>query len=715
LNMDIEEIIKTIHSGVPGIHIKARDLLQVDEYIDSIKHQLDFKILEWNLGYGWVDFKNKRSLILDKEVSFFDDLQRIADADPNKKIFVIKNAFSALKSDIRAVARLQQELLRIKRYFCGKSAILLVANEDISFPDLSTLIVSFNCLPLASDAVNQVLTDFLKTKSIQVSTDVKNKLVSICSGMEKDLVVRVLKTLQNSYGNFFSEDAVAEALAIKKKYLSQFGLIELIDSTISIDQIGGLDQLKNWLRKKKQIFDDLTIAKQWGICPPKGILLVGMPGCGKSMSAKASASLFSVPLLRLDIGSLMGKFVGESESNMKESLKIAEAASPCVLWIDELEKAFSGINGSGGSTEITTRLFGYFLTWMQEKPGAVFVVATANDITTLPPELLRRGRFDEIFYIDLPNLHERKQIFKVHVECLPHPPHNLSYDELADKTEGFSGADIEAVIQDSLEEKFRKRESTLTNEILKKYIERINPISKVLEEKIGNYRELFAQYKLVSASFDENNCKKLNNYYKSSDPSERENAASNKLTKPEVLQILAEDDEEKVRKAVINNPNCPAIVLNNIVNNYKPVNFSKRGWLWEENKITKEEFLLALKHPNLAGSIIIDLYTEKKISQSELLSIADKLSKEEMESVFSKANVKLPRSIRLGIVKNIYCSVGDVVKPEDTVIEIDDEYGRTQSVTASLPGKVTKICTHIGDKISSGGLLMKISIPKDLP
>ena len=187
---------------------------------------------------------------------------------------------------------------------------------------------------------------------------------------------------------------------------------------------------------------------------PKGIMVVGMPGCGKSLTAKATASLFKLPLLKMDMGSMMGKFVGDSEGNMRRALRVAEAVSPCVLWVDEVEKAFAGIGVGNVGSEVATRMFGYFLTWMQEKSSQVFVIATANDVSALPPELMRKGRFDEIFYVDFPLDTERKEIFKLHLEKRKRLNDQINLDDLVNKTEHYSGADIEAVVKEAIESCF---------------------------------------------------------------------------------------------------------------------------------------------------------------------------------------------------------------------------------------------------------------------
>ncbi len=711
--MDTKKIIETVCAGVPGVHIQGQDSSRMDEGIKIIADKLGCKVKEWNWGYGWVDFETKRTLKPDHEVSLYEDLKAIADDDPTNKIYVIQNAYSALKNDYRAVARLQQELQRVKRYFSTKSVIFLIAKEEMVFPEIMPLFVSFSCAPLTSKQIEPILHSLIEERPINVSTAVKTSLISIFSGMERDMVFRIFAMLDNKYKTCLPDEAINDALILKKRILARSGLLELIDSTTRIEEIGGLEQLKNWLRKKKYIIDDLSNAEDCGISPPKGVLLAGMPGCGKSMSAKAAASLFNVPLFRLDIGTLMGKFVGESEANMKAALKIAEQASPCVLWVDELEKAFAGVNGSGGSAEITTRLFGYFLTWMQEKPGAVFVVATANDITTIPPELLRRGRFDEIFYIDLPTEHERKQIFKVKTEPLKKSSETFEFEKLAKISDGFSGADIECAINDALEESFRsnKKNACLSQEILEKHIALITPISEVLEKKITTYRELFEEFSLKAASLSEENIKN-NNKSNSHDPSERENAAGNEFISPDSLTHLVKNDNDSaVRIAALKNPQCPIEALQHVVETYKPFDFSKPG-SWTENQTTKEEFELALQHKNMTGEIILKLYERRIINNNKILSLANRLNTEERRKVFTKIRVNLPQNITSASIQNICCRPEEIVHKDSILLEIDDENGCTQKISAPYDGLVSQICVKRGAAIRTGEKIAQLLVPK---
>jgi SpoVK/Ycf46/Vps4 family AAA+-type ATPase len=280
-------------------------------------------------------------------------------------------------------------------------------------------------------------------------------------------------------------------------------MLEILNYKETINDIGGLEILKKWLSNKGEVFKRLDEAIKYGVDIPKGIMIVGMPGCGKSLTAKATANLFDVPLLRLDVGKLMGKYVGESEENMRRAIKIAEAISPCVLWVDEIEKAFSGVGDSGGSHEVTTRLFGYFLTWMQEKENSVFVVATSNDISKLPPEFLRKGRFDEIFFVDFPNDEERRKIIELHLKKRKKWHKDIDTIKLLKKTKGYSGADIEAVIKETIEKGFLLAKKQITTDDILTEIKDTKPMSISLKDKIDSLSKSLKKIDVKKASKEE--------------------------------------------------------------------------------------------------------------------------------------------------------------------------------------------------------------------
>ena len=309
-------------------------------------------------------------------------------------------------------------------------------------------------------------------------------------------------------GGFINQDDARLILREKEQFIKKSGLLELVNFKERLDDIGGLEILKEWLNKKAKIFTQLDKAIKFGVDVPKGILIVGMPGCGKSLSAKATAGLFKLPLVRLDVGRLMGKYVGESESNMRDALKLASAISPCVLWIDEIEKAFAGVNSEGGGNEVTTRLFGQFLTWMQEKDSTVFIVATANDISKLPLEFLRKGRFDELFKVDLPTGEERRKILEIHLKNRHKWNDELDTIKIIDETKGCSGADLEAIVKDAIEEAFLKGTERITTDALIASIKKITPIEKALEEKIKSLRSYLENLDVKNASKEDPNDKK---------------------------------------------------------------------------------------------------------------------------------------------------------------------------------------------------------------
>jgi SpoVK/Ycf46/Vps4 family AAA+-type ATPase len=253
--------------------------------------------------------------------------------------------------------------------------------------------------------------------------------------------------------------------------------------TARFNDVGGLARLKKWLKQRRPVFRGDETAAHLDI--PKGILLLGVQGCGKSLAAKATAGIFGVPLLRLDFGTIYDKYHGETERKLRESLKTADVMSPCVLWIDEIEK---GIAGRGGETGTSQRVLGSFLTWMAERKSRVFVVATANDISTLPPELVRKGRFDEIFFVDLPTADVRHSILSIHLSNRDQSLKNFDLAELARVSKGFSGAEIEQAIVSSLYAAHAKREPLATAHVLAE-IKATRPLSVVMAERIDAMRD----------------------------------------------------------------------------------------------------------------------------------------------------------------------------------------------------------------------------------
>lgn len=281
----------------------------------------------------------------------------------------------------------------------------------------------------------------------------------------------------------------------KNQVVKKTGVLEFVNTDLGINDIGGLENLKNWLIKRNNTWSEQS--KLYNLPAPKGLLITGVPGCGKSLTAKAMSAIWGLPLLKLDMGRIFGGVVGSSEENMRKAISTAEAVSPSILWVDEIEKGLSGVTKSGGGDAGTsTRVFGTFLTWLQEKEKPVFVIATANDISALPPELLRKGRFDEIFFVDLPTYAERQKIFKVHIQKkISNSPiaHEVeASDQVASRlaaiSEGFTGSEIEQVIISALFEAFYRNRG-LREEDIVKTIEETVPLAKTQSEQVAAIRE----------------------------------------------------------------------------------------------------------------------------------------------------------------------------------------------------------------------------------
>jgi SpoVK/Ycf46/Vps4 family AAA+-type ATPase len=277
-------------------------------------------------------------------------------------------------------------------------------------------------------------------------------------------------------------------LSEKKQVIRKSGMLEYYESQENMTTVGGLDGLKTWLLKRAVAFTDK--ARNFGLPSPRGVLLLGVQGCGKSLMAKAISQVWRLPLLRFDVGKVFGSLVGSSEENVRRAIKVAESISPAILWIDEIDKAFRGSQGSGGNTDggTSARVFGTFLCWMSDKTAPVFVVATANDISHLPPELLRKGRFDEIFFVDLPGKRERMNIFDVHLKKKGRDSKQFDLDRLAMASKGFSGAEIEEAITSSLFDAFYEQKDLSTEAILDG-IRQTVPLSRTMSEQIEDLRK----------------------------------------------------------------------------------------------------------------------------------------------------------------------------------------------------------------------------------
>jgi len=321
---------------------------------------------------------------------------------------------------------------------------------------------------------------------VELSKDEADQLIRAALGL-------TLSEAENAFAKAIahdgrlSRDDVALVLEEKRQVIRKSGLLEYYPTDEKLANVGGLDALKLWLVRRGAAFSEA--ARKFGLPEPKGLLLLGVQGCGKSLTAKAVAAQWTLPLLRLDMGRIFSGLVGSSEENLRRAIGVAESVAPVVLWIDEIEKGLAGVHSSGFSDGgVTARVMGGLLTWLQEKTAPVFVVATANKIEHLPPELLRKGRFDDIFFIDLPALPERRDIFRIHVQKRGRDPAHYDLDALAHRAEGFSGAEIEQAIVSALYDAFAEGKE-LSQAHLEEIVRSSRPLSTTMREEIGRIRE----------------------------------------------------------------------------------------------------------------------------------------------------------------------------------------------------------------------------------
>ena len=349
--------------------------------------------------------------------------------------------------------------------------------------------------------LGEVLDIVAKQSKVELKTNLRNRLIDAALGMtsmEADLAYCLA-----SVKDGFDDKSPFTVSSEKEQIIRKSGILDYFPKNESLKDVGGMENLKEWLKKRQLAYD--KEARDWGLKEPKGLLLLGVPGCGKSLIAKSIASSWNMPLLRLDVGKVFQGIVGSSEDNIRKAIATAEAVAPCVLWIDEIEKGLSGVQSSGATDGgVTSRIFSTILTWMQEKTAPVFVVATANNINQLPPELLRKGRFDEFFFVDLPSQKEKENIFSIHLQKNRQNVSSFALDILAQKAEGFNGAEIEECIKEAMFTAYVESQETNIAPKLQMIhildaIKNTVPLSKTMEKQITDLRK-FAVSRAKNAS-----------------------------------------------------------------------------------------------------------------------------------------------------------------------------------------------------------------------
>lgn len=404
-----------------------------------------------------------------------------------------------------ALIRKMRDLIGNLHESRNRKNVILISPELIIPDDMQKEITVFE-FPLPNvDEIMELLDQIIEDNALNPDLDLRDKELLAKAGLGL-----TLQEAENAFSRAIVKNrglnkrAISVILEEKNQVIKKSGILEFVNTNINISDIGGLENLKSWLNKRNNSW--LDSAKRYNLPAPKGVLITGVPGCGKSLTAKAMSAIWQLPLLKLDMGRIFSGIVGSSEQNMRRAIATAEAVAPSILWVDEIEKGLGGSTGQSTDGGTSTRIFGTFLTWMQEKTTPVFVIATANNISNLPPELLRKGRFDEIFFVDLPTENERKKIFDVHLRkkiANSEVGDNITIDDelltkLSKATEGFVGAEIEHVVINALYEAFFNNRSVTENDLIFA-IKSTVPLSVTQKEQIRSLRE-WADVRAVSAT-----------------------------------------------------------------------------------------------------------------------------------------------------------------------------------------------------------------------
>ena len=447
------ELALFLKARYPIIYINTIEEDRVEYVIrKNIKTNLNRSIYSWDFVDGYTNNPNNEGFAKRNPLQALELIERLNAETP--ALFLLKD-FNRFLSDLS----ISRKLRNVSRILKLQPKTIIIIGSDLTIPkELQDLITVLEFqLPL-EDEISQELNRLVNSLKIKIDSQLFENLTRACQGLSLERIRRVLSKIIATYKTI-DENSIAVLLSEKKQIISQTEILEYSSVNEKITNLGGLDNLKEWLKKRKTAFS--IQASNYGLPTPRGLLLIGIQGTGKSLTAKAIANDWQLPLLKLDVGKLFGGIVGESESRLRQMINVAETISPCILWIDEIDKAFTNTDSKGDSGT-SNRVLATFISWLSEKTRPVFVIATANNIDLLPLEIIRKGRFDEIFFLDLPKQEEREEIFKIHIkEFRPNNYESFDYSRLAQSSESFSGAEIrQSIIEGMYQAFYEKREFT---------------------------------------------------------------------------------------------------------------------------------------------------------------------------------------------------------------------------------------------------------------
>ena len=486
-----QELDTLIRARYPIIFIVSSEEMRLQNVVVEVAQKRQKKVFEWSYSTGIVPAgtsiqsqKHRNAATKDPLLALDQVIEQVEPA-----VFIFKDFHPFLtKSNFAVIRKLKEIAIQLKSSY--KTIILISPVMEIP-TELEKEVTLMNFpLPDRDDLamlLDKIIEDVKAFKKVKIELDEAGRerllqaALGLTLGEAENVFAKIIVKEERLSG-----DHVQEVFAEKQQIIRKSGLLEYYATNITFSNVGGLSVLKEWLEKRTAAFSEE--ARTFGLPSPKGILMLGVQGCGKSLCAKSVSSLWQLPLLRFDMGKMFNSMVGSSEENVRRAIAVAESVAPAVLWVDEIDKAFAGSQSSGSTDGGTTaRVFGTFLTWLSEKTAPVFVVATANDISQLPPELMRKGRLDEIFFVDLPSVEERLDIFRIHLAKRKRDPVNYDLEALAEASKDFSGAEIEEAVISALYDAFYARREVTTTDILQSIRETV-PLAKTMDEHINRLR-----------------------------------------------------------------------------------------------------------------------------------------------------------------------------------------------------------------------------------
>lgn len=486
-----KELNLLLKSRYPILYISTFEEERVEYLIcKKIKENTNKIIYTWNFIDGYKNYIENPKFASKNPLQALELIENLK--INTETIFILKD-FHKFLFDIAICRKIKNLLSLLKK----QSKTIIIISSEIEIPKELRYIIT--TLEFVLPTPNQIKSELLRLENlIQKKFEKKflELLITSCQGLSIEKIRRVLTKSIVQYGSL-NHKAIPLIYNEKRILINETKILEFFISKISFDDIGGVEILKNWLIARKECFTKK--AKLYGLPSPRGLLLIGIQGTGKSLTAKAIANEWNLPLLKLDIGKIFAGIVGESENRIREIIQLTEALQPCVLWIDEIDKGFQEQTKTADAGT-TTRVFGTFISWLSEKTSNVFIIATANNFFSLPLELIRKGRFDEIFFISLPNLNERKKIFEVILKRLRKSNKKLfDFEKLAKNAVGFSGAEIEQAIIEGMCTAFDEKREFTENDI-ENGLKSIIPLSKIHSEKLIENQNLVLSGKIRLAS-----------------------------------------------------------------------------------------------------------------------------------------------------------------------------------------------------------------------